>query len=899
MKLVSTRTELALVRAGAHPDPSVSGTVLSGIDESYFYNDFTQEMYNRIQELVRERGEVPSWRNLLADPEISEETRDKLSKTEIPRLKTRAEALSSIRILNKYRQLRGLYELSSSINTQLKKEKVAVHEVLDSVTNDLGKLRQVRSDDAIIVKFGKGNNSTALVKSLINKEEESDFIPTGFSEFDDKNGGFGFGNLIVLGGSSGAGKSTLAAQLGINWSSMGEHVVMVPLEMTEREMTARVMANAAGLDVRKILHQKLTDNEKELYLKSYSKFVRTRKKEGGTLSFFKPKSDMTIEEILACTYTMGPRIVIVDYISLLKGVDGDDAWQKLGAVARYCKIYAEVHHIIVVMLCQVSEEGKIRYAQAIKEHANYCLDADSFVATQTGLVRIADMPSTRTTLEKEVGSWSARNRVLSENKVHTSTAWHSNGVKEVYELRTQNGYTVKTTAEHKFLTLSPYTLQRKWRKLSELTIDDYIATSLLLPSNDWPKKEWKLEHPKHDLHHNAKTLKLPRRLTPDLAYLVGTLLADGHVSAGGFEHVTSDHEQDVSDEVKRCIDSVFGQLNARQTEHRTKAGTIVHRVKFASVHAMHMLHHNLDGLMGGFAHRFIPSKIMNSTEEVAAACLRGMFDGEGTVTNFVTLDMKNVEMLRRAQLLLGRFGIEASISRSGHRLQINSLDSLRLFLVSIGFASGKKQQSLRALIKKHEGKRTPSFQTTTIPNLKSVLSKNRTFVRGDDAGATLLRKYRVKWPTSEVQKRVIEPSDVELLNQVQPELAERVADAMKFRWLKIDSIQAIGPRPVYDISVPATENYVANGIVVHNCWTFVGTKESREAEIINISQIKARNGELFDFSLRAVMNMMQVRSMSDEERDNMQSRVNTQNKNQDRKSNASKEPAYLKDVADD
>jgi hypothetical protein len=65
---------------------------------------------------------------------------------------------------------------------------------------------------------------------------------------------------------------------------------------------------------------------------------------------------------------------------LLKGVDGDDAWQKLGAVARYCKVYAESKNIIVVLLCQVSDDGKIRYAQAIKEHANY---AWIFVSTKT------------------------------------------------------------------------------------------------------------------------------------------------------------------------------------------------------------------------------------------------------------------------------------------------------------------------------------------------------------------------------------------------------------------------------------------------------------------------------------------------------------------------------------
>ena len=172
--------------------------------------------------------------------------------------------------------------------------------------------------------------------------------------------------------------STLAAQLGINWASMGEDVTFVPLEMSKKEMTARLLANASSIDVRKILFAKMSKDEKKIFWKAYKKFVISKKKTGGSFRIFKPESDMTIEEILASVYPFGSRVVIIDYISLLKGVDGDDAWQKLGAAARYCKIYAESNNMIIVLLAQVSDEGVIRYARSIAEHANY---AWKFVAT--------------------------------------------------------------------------------------------------------------------------------------------------------------------------------------------------------------------------------------------------------------------------------------------------------------------------------------------------------------------------------------------------------------------------------------------------------------------------------------------------------------------------------------
>jgi replicative DNA helicase len=173
--------------------------------------------------------------------------------------------------------------------------------------------------------------------------------------------------------------SALASQLCLNWSGMGETVVLIPLEMSEEEQVARIMANVSELDVRKIIFQRLSREEKIKYLKAFKRLVLRNKRAGGSYRIFKPQSDMAIEDIMVAIYPTNARIVIVDYISLLKGVDGDKAWEKLGAVARYCKVYAENHNKIVVLLAQVNEEGKIRYARAIAEHSSSCW---VFVATK-------------------------------------------------------------------------------------------------------------------------------------------------------------------------------------------------------------------------------------------------------------------------------------------------------------------------------------------------------------------------------------------------------------------------------------------------------------------------------------------------------------------------------------
>lgn len=371
MKLSALRSEVAALRGCCAKNKVVGGTLLSGLDHDYFHYSFTKDAYKKLLDHTRTNGEPPKWRDLVEDPSLDQDVRRRLKEASADRIESVTDARSTLTTLNKYRQLRGLFTDAEDTVNALRKSSVNIDDLIEKKSHALVRLRQSKTTVDSIVTFGKGNNAGKTVKSLLD-DEDTNFVPTGFSDFDKENGGIFYGSLFTIGATSGGGKSATASQLAINWAGMGESVCIVPLEMTRVEMVARIMANAAKIDVRKILLKKLSEEEKEKYLRSYRKMALRFKKSGGSYSIFKPPQDMTIEEIMASVHTLDPSIIIVDYISLLKGVDGDDAWQKLGAVARYCKVYAETHNKIVVLLCQVSDEGKIRYAQAIKEHSNSC-----------------------------------------------------------------------------------------------------------------------------------------------------------------------------------------------------------------------------------------------------------------------------------------------------------------------------------------------------------------------------------------------------------------------------------------------------------------------------------------------------------------------------------------------
>jgi replicative DNA helicase len=296
---------------------------------------------------------------------------------------------STLNTLDKYYRLRKLYYISTDIHKRLEEDKVDVEDTIDATADKLASIRLKSDLTQQLYHIGRSNNTTNLVKSILDKSRKN-FVPTGFKSFDSRNGGFFDGSLVVLGGSTGAGKSSVAIALLINMTRLaGENCCYVPLEMTEEESMTRILANVSGVPLTKINQKKLSKAETKKVIGGYKAFSGDLKKHDCRYTIFSPEEDLGIEEILLLLKPYGYRVIIIDYISLLKGVDGDDSWQQLGKVARFCKVWAKNNNCIVILLAQVSEEGKIRYARAVGEHAS---NAWTWVATdetrESGLLQI-------------------------------------------------------------------------------------------------------------------------------------------------------------------------------------------------------------------------------------------------------------------------------------------------------------------------------------------------------------------------------------------------------------------------------------------------------------------------------------------------------------------------------
>lgn len=370
MKLLSPAIEKQAIRSICSSPRKVAGQILANINEDFFYYDPTKEAFKRILKLARTRGLIPEYEELCNDPAISESSRKSLIRNKQEAVTNRKRGTRLVRNMDEYRKLRGLYFDAEATLEALKASNVNVDELLAKKNENLTKLRTNSQRQNAILNMGKGSNVSALIKDILYGERDQ-LIPTGFKVFDDENGGIPPTALFVIASNSGGGKSAMAQQLLLNITRVGYDAALVPLEMSERDTMYRVLANLAEVPVNKLAKRTLTRLERKAVKKYYAKFNKELKKLRTKYSIFVPEEDMTIDEILFLLRPYKYSVIIIDYVSLLKtSGDGVNDWQELGAIARAAKVYAKANETAVILLAQLSDEGRVKYSQKIKEDAD-------------------------------------------------------------------------------------------------------------------------------------------------------------------------------------------------------------------------------------------------------------------------------------------------------------------------------------------------------------------------------------------------------------------------------------------------------------------------------------------------------------------------------------------------
>jgi hypothetical protein len=231
------------------------------------------------------------------------------------------------------------------------------------------------------------------------------------------------------------------------------------------------------------------------------------------------------------------------------------------------------------------------------------------------------------------------------------------------------------------------------------------------------------------------------------------------------------------------------------------------------------------GMSTGRAHtKRIPHAILTAPENIVAAFMRGLFDADGTVEKrdgVVSLSSVSETLIRQTQIVLFNFGIVASKSikrgrycgqrHISHRLAMAGAEAERFHEV-IGFGLARKR-ALRQI-------RQANPNVDVVPHVGGLLTAARsaTFTRVEHRR---FRDYRTERRRPSYTKLAEFVSTLDARG-VQAERLDPIRSLLERRFLFADVVSIEPSRArVYDLTVPATHSFVANGFVNHNTYLAV------------------------------------------------------------------------------
>ncbi len=424
----------------------------------------------------------------------------------------------------------------------------------------------------------------------------------------------------------------------------------------------------------------------------------------------------------------------------------------------------------------------------------YCVTGDTLVVTDRGLMRIDELSPQG---GEDVAVW-----VLSmDGAVNNASKWFDCGAFPTRRVITRRGYEVTGTTNHPLLVCVPGEdgrLAFAWKTIEEIVPGDWVVLdrSEVL----WPAEPADLRPNHPDLPPDARAERhvLPERLTKDLAFLLGALVAAGTFRADVVEFPNAPGE--FADAIVEAWGRVFPTCRLH-TQMRAVSRQVIAFLK------------NL-GLSGKSGARQIPPAVLRSPQAVAAAFLRGLYEGDGAVERSgrgllqVGLAGRDRTFLRQVQTLLLRFGVASALyrgSRGAYRLAITGRTSLERFARHVGFVSSAKRRGLLAALAMDADRALSGADS--LPSLafirQSVARGQREWLarRGCDRpgrlAATLPRLAQVL-PASDVA---------------------HTAHAARTDYLfdQVVSVEDAGEQRVYSIRVDSEcHSFVANGFVNHN-----------------------------------------------------------------------------------
>lgn len=365
-----------------------------------------------------------------------------------------------------------------------------------------------------------------------------------------------------------------------------------------------------------------------------------------------------------------------------------------------------------------------------------------------------------------------------------------NGTKHVNKVTTEKGWEETITDNHPLLIVASDGTHQ-WKEAKDLAVGDWIVAR------------------KGDNVYGSN------QISKENAQLAGMLTADGYLAQKQRTEFTNDQK-----ELLGLVERQFSQYGRTYRRHRE--GTKGVYIYLSDTKGNAKLHQDLGIAYAKSKDKVVPQCIMGASREVQLAFLSGYLECEMSIEVpkcAIEVTSASKELLEQVQLMLLNMGYVANLSEKKvkdyednwyGRITLGAIDSAKL-LKELTFITEQRQTQRKMFYEAFTNrKRNPKGQTTpfgkelvqaykdTYPNPPKGMKKAFDFPK--TISIDRLRELINMYPNGLPEYKVI------LDNLLDP----------SFVYSQVVSIEDAGYEPTYDLHMPETHSFIANGMVNHN-----------------------------------------------------------------------------------
>ncbi|GAB4378159.1 MAG: replicative DNA helicase [Elainellaceae cyanobacterium] len=613
-------------------------------------------------------------------------------------------------------------------------------------------------------------------------------IPCGFYDLDAMTQGFQRSDLIIAAGRPSMGKTSFVLNIARNIAAFQKLPIAVfSLEMSKEQLVYRLLASEARIESGRLRAGRISPHEWEALGSGIDFLSRLP-------IFIDDTPNLAVTELRSKARRLQAEnggvlgMILIDYLQLMEGSGSDNRVQELSRITRSLKGLARELSAPVIALSQLSRGVESRTnKRPMMSDLRECVTGDTLVVLSSGQrVPIQELVGQT----PEVVSFNSQGKLV---LAQSDLVWKV-GLKPVYKIRLASGRSIKATYNHRLYGFDG------WQEVKDLVPGSRLATARYLPEPELAE-EW----------------------TDLRVALLGQLIGDGSYLQGQpMRYYTASEEN--SNLVKMAAEQEFG-AEVKQYKGRGKWHQLLISRNGNCWHPLGVKQwlHELGVFGQRSSEKRAPNAVFRLSNRQIALLLRHLWATDGCISirqgrgsHRVFFSTISEGLAHDVAALLLRLGIQSTVRWCAGQcfsVDVQGCEQQLKFLEQVGAFGPQIQPALDLKLALKDVAANPNRDT--LP--KEVFGLVKAEMKTQGISHRQMAQLRGTAYAGSAHFKFA-PSRSTLIDYASILDSDAIKELVEtdIFWDEVIEIEFIGEQDVYDLTVPGTASWLADGIVSHN-----------------------------------------------------------------------------------